>query len=150
MPISVSPGRTDVFAPREGAPVNARVHAFKLGGAAPKPQIAFARIPTPRPPGLPVTANEYRRATDLYENNCLNCHGIAAITGGVLPDLRKTARLQNADLWRRAVLGGELASFGMRRFERYLTPADAELIRSYVARQAAMQYEAERAGERRE
>jgi len=138
------------FAPREGAPVNARVHAFKLGGAAPKPHITFTRIPTPRPPDLPVTANEYRRATDLYENNCLNCHGIAAITGGVLPDLRKSARLQDATLWRRAVLGGELASLGMRRFERYLTPADAELIRSYVARQAAMQYEAERAGERRE
>ena len=45
--------------------------------------------------------------------------------------------------------GAELASQGMRRFERYLTPADAELIRSYVARQAAMQYEAERTGERR-
>ena len=80
----------------------------------------------------------------------LRLTGIAAITGGVLPDLRKSARLQDANLWRRAVLGGELASLGMRRFERYLTPADAELIRSYVARQAAMQYEAERAGEHRE
>ena len=100
------------FAPREGAPVNARVHAFKLGGAAPKPQIAFTRVPTPRPPDLPVTASEYKRATDLYENNCLNCHGIAAITGGVLPDLRKSARLQDANLWRRAVLGGELARSG--------------------------------------
>ena len=127
--------------------MNARVHAFKLGDAAAKPQITFPRVPTPRPPDLPVTASEYRRATDLYENFCLTCHGIAAITGGVLPDLRKSGRLQNADLWRRAVLGGELASLGMRQFERFLTPADAERIRSYVARQAAMQYEAERAGE---
>ena len=65
----------------------------------------------------------------------------------MLLDLRKSARLQDANLWRRGVLGGELASLGMRRFERYLTPADADLIRSYVTRQAAMQYEAERAGE---
>jgi hypothetical protein len=43
--------------------------------------------------------------------------------------------------------GYSTAPFKMRRFERHLTPADAELIRSYVARQAAMQYEAERAGE---
>jgi len=138
------------FAPREGAPVNARVHAFKLGGAAPKPHITFTRIPTPRPPDLPVTTNEYRRATDLYENYCLTCHGIAAITGGVLPDLRKSGRLQDADLWKRAVVGADLAAQGMPRFERYVTPADAELIRAYVARQAAMLYEEEQAGGRKE
>ncbi|HXW07436.1 MAG TPA: PQQ-dependent dehydrogenase, methanol/ethanol family [Vicinamibacterales bacterium] len=138
------------FAPREGASVNARVYSFKLGGTAPRPAIAFTRIPTPRPPALPVTAEEYRRATVLYENYCLTCHGIAAITGGVLPDLRKTGRLHDPELWKRAVVGADLSSRGMPRFERYLTPADAELIRSYVARQAAMQYEAERAVARRE
>ena len=69
---------------------------FKLGGTAPKPQIDFARIPTPRPPVLRVTADEYQRGAHLYENYCLTCHGIAAITGGVLPDLRKSGRLQDA------------------------------------------------------
>ena len=138
------------FAPREGAPVNARVYAFKLGGAAPKPQIDFARIPTPRPPVLRVTADEYQRGAQLYENYCLTCHGIAAITGGVLPDLRKSGRLHNADLWKRAVIGAELATQGMPRFERYLTPTDAELIRAYVARQAAMLYEEEQARGRKE
>ena len=138
------------FAPKEGANVNARVYAFKLGGTASKPRIDFARIPTPRPPVLSVTADEYQRGAQLYEDYCLGCHGIAAITGGVLPDLRKSGRLHNGDLWKRAVVGAELAAQGMPRFERYVTAADAELIRAYVARQAAMLYEEEQAGGRKE
>jgi quinohemoprotein ethanol dehydrogenase len=55
------------FAPTVGAPVNARVYAFKLGGAAPKPQIDFTRIPTPRPPVLNVTASAYQRGAQLVE-----------------------------------------------------------------------------------
>jgi mono/diheme cytochrome c family protein len=132
-----------LFAPKEGAPVNARVYAFKLGGTAPKPQIAFTRIPTPQPPVVRVNAEEYRRGTELYETWCLTCHGIAAITGGVLPDLRKSGRLHDATLWKGAVVEAQLAARGMPRFERYVTPADAELIRAYVARQAAILYDEE-------
>jgi PQQ-dependent dehydrogenase (methanol/ethanol family) len=138
------------FAPREGAPVNARVHAFKLGGTAPKPQMDFRRIPTPQPPVVRVSADDYRRGAELYENYCLTCHGIAAITGGVLPDLRKSGRLHDAALWKAAVVEAQLAAQGMPRFERYVTAADAELIRAYVARQAAIAYAEEQAGARRE
>ena len=134
------------FAPKEGSPINARVYAFKLGGAAPKPQIAFKRIPTPRPPVLRVTADEYQRGAQLYDDFCLTCHGIAAITGGVLPDLRKSGRLQDGELWKGAVVDADLASRGMPRFERYVSPADAELIRAYVARQAAILTSTRRSG----
>ena len=40
-------------------------------------------------------------------------------------------------------MDGELASLGMPRFGNYVTAEDAELIRAYVARQAAMLYAAE-------
>jgi quinohemoprotein ethanol dehydrogenase len=69
--------------------------------------------------------------------------GTAAITGGVIPDLRKSVRLQSAALWKGAVVDADLAATGMPRFERHVSPADAELIRAYVARQAAMLYDAE-------
>ena len=138
------------FAPTVGAPLNARVYAFKPGGPAPKPQMDFTRIPTPRPPVLNVTASAYQRGAQMYEDYCLTCHGIAAITGGVLPDLRKSGRLHDAGLWKRAFVGADLAAQGMPRFERYITAADAELIRAYVARQAAMLYEEEQAGGRKE
>ena len=97
---------------------------------------------------LRVTPGEYQRGTELYDNSCLTCHGIAAITGGVLPDLRKSGRLHDAGLWKRAVVGADLAARGMPRFERYVTAADAELIRAYVARQAAIRYEEEQAASR--
>jgi quinohemoprotein ethanol dehydrogenase len=65
------------------------------------------------------------------------------VSGGVLPDLRRSPRLQDAIAWRRAVVDGDLAPAGMPRFGKYVTPADAELIRAYVAKQAAILYEAE-------
>jgi quinohemoprotein ethanol dehydrogenase len=71
----------------------------------------------------------------------LTCHpslGISQITGGVRPDLRKSGRLQDAVLWKAAVVDQQLASRGMPRFGRHLSAADAELIRAYVARQAAL------------
>jgi PQQ-dependent dehydrogenase (methanol/ethanol family) len=133
------------FAPKEGAPINARVYAFKLGGSAPRPEIPLRRIPTPKPPVVTTTTDEYALGTGLYDHYCLTCHGIAAITGGVLPDLRKSGRLQDAGLWKRAVVDGDLASLGMPRFRPYVSPKDAELIRAYVARQAAMLFEEEAA-----
>jgi mono/diheme cytochrome c family protein len=132
-------------ATKEIASINARVYAFKLGGSAPKPEIPLRRVPTPKPPVLMTTADEYALGTQLYERYCLTCHGLAAITGGVLPDLRKSGRLQDTALWRAAVTGGAFASLGMPRFERYLSSLDAELIRAYVAKQAAMLYEEEAA-----
>ena len=62
---------------------------------------------------------------------------------GVLPDLRRSPRLQDAVAWRRVVVDGELAQLGMPRFGKYVSAEDAELIRAYVARQAAMLYTAE-------
>ena len=72
---------------------------------------------------------------DLFRGLCLD----------ELKALRKSGRLHDGDLWKRAVVGADLAAQGMPRFERYLSPADAELIRAYVARQTAMLYEEEQA-----
>jgi mono/diheme cytochrome c family protein len=125
--------------------MTARVYAFKLGGSASRPEIPLRRIPTPKPPILTTTANEYALGTRLYEEYCLTCHGLAAISGGVLPDLRKSGRLQDAALWKRAVVDGDLGALGMPRFGKYVSARDAELVRAYVARQAAMLYEEEKA-----
>ena len=92
---------------------------------------------------MPVSADAYLSGGRLYEGNCTFCHGVAAVTGGVLPDLRRSPRLQDAAAWRRVVVDGDLAPMGMPRFGKHLSAADAELIRAYVARQAAMLYQAE-------
>lgn len=133
------------FAPKEGAPVNARVNAFKLGGHAAKPEIVFRRVPTPKPPVIAVSDAAYARGGARYDRYCLPCHGIAAVTGGVLPDLRRSAMLQDAGTWRALVVDGALASRGMPNFGTHVSPEAAEEIRAYVARQAAILYAEEAA-----
>jgi quinohemoprotein ethanol dehydrogenase len=124
--------------PAEGNALNGRVYVFKLGGTAAKPVLNLARAPMPAPPTITVKPAEYARGARLYERNCTVCHGVAALSGGVLPDLRRSIRLQDAGAWRRVVVDGELAPLGMPRFGRYVSAEDAELIRAYVARQAGM------------
>jgi PQQ-dependent dehydrogenase (methanol/ethanol family) len=133
--------------PTEGNTLNSRVQVFKLDGTAPRPAINQQRAPTPKPPTITVSADAYRRAALLYEHHCAMCHGVGVVTGGVLPDLRRSSRLQSADAWRRVVVEGDLAARGMPRFGRYVSAEDAELIRAYVAKQAAGLYDAEGRGD---
>ena len=120
------------------------MYVFKLGGTAGKPVINFRKTPVPRPPAITVSAGEYIRGAQLYERNCTVCHGVAALSGGVLPDLRRSILIQDAVAFRRVVVDGERAPLGMPRFGKYVSAADAELIRAYVARQAKTAYDAER------
>jgi hypothetical protein len=129
--------------PAEGALINGRVNVFKLGGNAPKPVIDLRRIPIPRPPEITMTPEEDARGAAGYGRYCQVCHGIAAISGNVLPDLRRSPKLQDAAAWRKVVVEGETAALGMPRFDRYIDPAAAELIRGYVARQAGLAWAAE-------
>jgi PQQ-dependent dehydrogenase (methanol/ethanol family) len=126
----------------EGNALNGHVYVFKLGGTAPRPVLNLQKAAMLKPPVIPVSAEVYARSARLYERNCTVCHGVAAVTGGVLPDLRRSIRLQDAVAWRSAVVDGDLASRGMPRFGKYVTAEEAELIRAYVARQAAMLYAA--------
>ena len=129
--------------PAEGNPLNGRVYVFKLGGTAAKPVINYRKAPVPMPPTIQVSADEYKRGAQLYERNCTVCHGVGALSSGVLPDLRRSALIQDAGAFRHVVVDGLLAPRGMPRFEKYVSAADAELIRAYVARQAKMAYDAE-------
>ena len=138
---------TGFLAAAEGHALNGRVYAFKLDGKAPRPTLNLQKAPMLEPPAIKVRARDYNRGALLYERNCTTCHGAGVVTGGVLPDLRRSIRLQDATAWRRAVVDGELAPLGMPRFGEYVSRADADLIRAYVARQAAALYAAQSGNE---
>jgi quinohemoprotein ethanol dehydrogenase len=114
---------------------NGRLLVFKLGGNAP-----YRVEQIPNPPATEVTdsfsAAQVARGRQLYESTCGVCHGPAAISSGVLPDLRRRATVADADAWKNVLIDGALQDRGMRSFARYLTPADAEAIRAYVADRA--------------
>lgn len=127
-------------APKLGAPINGRVYAYKLGGTAAKPAIVLARAPTPKPPAPNASAADVAGGGVEYWRFCLVCHGLEVVSGGVLPDLRKSAKLHDAAAWRDVVVGGSLKARGMPGFGEHLLPAEAERIRGYVISRANLLY----------
>jgi len=112
-----------------------RVLAIKLG--------ANLELPPPPARPLPVTPPEdlgseeqIAAGSSLYERNCAGCHGITAISGGILPDLRHSAISHDPAAWRAIVIDGMRQSKGMVSFAAILSEEDAETIRLFVIRRA--------------
>jgi quinohemoprotein ethanol dehydrogenase len=108
-----------------------RMLVFKLGGKASLPP-----LPTTDQPPLTVLPNPARPATihkgeQLFQSYCAGCHGDVAVSGGVLPDLRRSSALTD-DAWFEIILRGDLQSQGMVSFSKELSRDDAVAIRSYV------------------
>jgi mono/diheme cytochrome c family protein len=124
------------------APSNARVNVFRIGGEASLPPREVVEAETPRPPRLRLSAGAVARGEALYAQFCSVCHGGGAISGGVLPDLRRAPSLQDANVWRDTVNGAR-AQNGMPDFSQWIDAADSEAVRAYVAREAETLYEQE-------
>jgi hypothetical protein len=58
-------------------------------------------------------------------------NGESAVGGGVIPDLRASAFLNN-DFWYEIVLNGAMKDNGMASFKSVLDHQSAEVIRAYV------------------
>ncbi len=111
-----------------------RVLTFKLGadGTLP-PKPGAAEIPAP--PAPIGTDEDIRAGLGLYNDYCAACHGVGAVGGGVIPDLRHSTPEVHG-LWTEIVLEGMLAANGMASFADWLTPEDLENIRAYVIHRA--------------
>ncbi len=108
-----------------------RMLVFKLGGKASLPPAAEMEEPVLHPPPATAPAAEIHRGEQLFQRYCGACHGDAAVSGGVLPDLRYSGTLAG-EQWFYIVLGGMLKSNGMVSFASELSRDDAAAIRSYV------------------
>jgi quinohemoprotein ethanol dehydrogenase len=115
---------------------NGRLLVFRLGGDAP-----YRVEQQANPPAVAVSTSftpaQVERGMRLYESSCGVCHGPAAISSGVLPDLRRRPTLADADSWKAVVIDGVLAERGMRSFAQWMSADDAEAVRAYVAGRAA-------------
>jgi quinohemoprotein ethanol dehydrogenase len=122
------------FAPL-GVENRGRLFAFKLGGEAEMPPAM------PRPPGTvhtPKVALEparVARGRGLYAEHCMRCHGPAAKSNGVMPDLRHASE-EVHERWDEIVLGGVHQARGMASFADLLSPEDARSIHAYVVERA--------------
>jgi quinohemoprotein ethanol dehydrogenase len=119
-----------------------RLLVYKLGGTAKLPvheaiERELATIPAE------FDATIVKRGNDVYHRWCGTCHGSGAVSGGVLPDLRKAdpAIYEAMDA---IVLGGARIPNGMPRFDAWLDSDDVAAIRAYaLTRRAALLAEGE-------
>ena len=118
-----------------------RVLAFKLGGDLELPAPPERAAPI-APPDNFGSGAQIQAGGGMYMKTCAICHGIVAISGGVLPDLRHSPMIASSEAFNNIVIGGALQAKGMVSFAEILSEEDAEAIRAYVvyaANQAAAQ-----------
>lgn len=109
-----------------------RLLVFKLGGKDSLPPLpekaqAVTRIPKP----VEASATDLAAGQQLFGSYCSVCHGVGAVSGGLIPDLRKSDEARR-NLFQQIVLDGVLRPLGMPSFKDTLEPAEVEKIKQYV------------------
>jgi len=113
-----------------------RLLVFKLGadGTLPEPLPLNKRVLDP--PAFKGSEDQVARGKAIYGLNCGGCHGDAAISGAINPDLRHSGAIASEEAIREIVVGGALKHNGMVSFKRVITDEDAEAIRQYLIKRA--------------
>ena len=136
------------FAVDNGNPFNGKIVVYKLGGKATLTRPPLTRIPFPKPPAATAAPALVAQGHSTFNHYCLVCHGYDAISGGVIPDLRRSPLIGDAAGFKAVVLGGERKDQGMVSFAPMLKDADAEAIRAYLIKAAGDGYAEEQSAKK--
>ncbi len=115
-----------------------RLLVYRLDGKTALPAARAER--SPRPGALPSKFDKkiVERGSYTFARWCATCHGAGAVSGGVLPDLRK-ADPAIYDALPMIVLQGARSANGMPRFDAFLNNDDVTALRAYLlTRRAAL------------
>ena len=113
-----------------------RVLTFKLGADGSLPAVEWAPTVVLNPPEQTASDDSIEQGHALYQDICMGCHGLNAISGLLIPDLRGSAYLWDAKDWEDVVRGGKLKSKGMASFADNVTEEEAQAVRAYVIQQS--------------
>ena len=72
----------------ESMPNVSRVLTFKLGGKASLPEVSWRPAVVFNPPQLKASAETLALGFETYQDVCMGCHGLNAVSGLLIPDLR--------------------------------------------------------------
>jgi len=115
-----------------------RILAYKInGGAALPPKPALPDIPPA--PEMFGSEEQIANGGGLYERYCAICHGITAIAGGAIPDLRHSAFINSQEAFDSIVLEGALLDKGMPSWAQVVSSEDTEAIRAFIVAMANQQ-----------
>lgn len=114
-----------------------RVLTFSLGANAKLEVPPFGHTRPPSPAiHMNATAASIREGSILFRRYCIYCHGVGAVSGSSIPDLRY-ASAETHHQFQSIVLGGVLEYGGMPSFKDALKPDQVQSIRAYVLSQSA-------------
>jgi len=116
-----------------------RVLTYKLGGDKSLPSPRNEPVEVPEPPDLAASEKQLDLGRKLYNGYCSTCHGVNAISGGVVPDLR----YMSAETHERFanIVRGARAARGMPPFGHVLDEQRIGLIHQYVIKRSHALYE---------
>src|SRR5690606_17616221 len=109
---------------------------YRLGGTTQLPAPPVFERPAMMPPPLTASEETVNAGAPLYATHCGSCHGAGVVGIGLLPDLRRSSYLHDADAWVQVVIGGALESNGMASFAPVLDREEALAIRAFVVMRA--------------
>ena len=112
---------------------DARILTFKLGGKATlPPRKLMPVLPSGELPPLTADAATVDHGRQIFNGFCGACHGLSALGGGVIPDLRYLSPDKHKIF--NGIVGGIYAERGMPGFAGTLNAADIEAVHQYIIR----------------
>jgi PQQ-dependent dehydrogenase (methanol/ethanol family) len=120
----------------QSGPNVSRLLVFKLGAKGTLPERQWNQPLVFNPPQQTATPELIKEGFGLYQDLCMGCHGLNAVSGLLIPDLRGSAYLGNPPAWQAVVADGVLKDRGMAAFDDVLTEQQIEAIRAYVIQQS--------------
>jgi PQQ-dependent dehydrogenase (methanol/ethanol family) len=124
------------FVQAESLPNVSRVLTFKLGATGSLPEVDWNPVVTFNPPQQTASDEVIQKGFGLYQNICMACHGMNAVSGLLITDLRGSGFLHDAASWDSVVRDGVLREKGMASFEQQVSEEESQAIRAYVIQQA--------------
>ena len=112
-----------------------RLLVYKLGASGTLPPPAAEEVRVLDPPKQTASPAVIAEGKKLYGRNCVMCHGVDVVSGGINPDLRYS-KLLDDDGWYEVVLGGKFKDQGMVSFTKNINRQQANAIRAFVIQQA--------------
>jgi quinohemoprotein ethanol dehydrogenase len=119
-----------------------RVLTFALDGTAQLPPVPTETPRQLQPPPQFADGATIEEGRHLYHRTCFGCHGFAALSAGVIPDLRYSGALGDKAAWNAVVIEGALTNNGMVSFKDTYSAEQLEAIRAYIINQAHASVEA--------
>jgi quinohemoprotein ethanol dehydrogenase len=114
-----------------------RILTFAIGGTSQLEVPPFGHKEPPAPTiHMNASQESLREGKSLYATFCYRCHGVNAVAGAAIPDLRySTAQVHQQ--FAAIVLGGARESRGMPSYSDLLTREQVRTIQAYVLSRAA-------------